>query len=223
MRYLRELLESRFQRHLHLHGLRQARARNAQCVQGDVALIEVRHELTAHLRGGECSDHDQEQRRRPPTSHRMRRARRQHWLIGAPHGAHQSIFTFADASADEKRDRGGHESQRQQQCGRQGEHDGDGHRVEHLPFDARQREDRQIDDQDDDDAEYARPDHLPRCFAHDDQALRKSRKSTSSRLLLAEPAQAVLDDDHGAIDDQAEVQRAQTHQVARYAGAPPSP
>ncbi len=31
----------------------------------------------------------------------------------------------------------------------------------------------------------------------------------------AEPAQAVLDDDDRAIDDEAEVERAQAHQVAR--------
>jgi hypothetical protein len=38
-------------------------------------------------------------------------------------------------------------------------------------------------------------------------------------LRFAEAAQAVLDDDHGAIDDQAEIQRAQAHQVARHAAA----
>ena len=35
-------------------------------------------------------------------------------------------------------------------------------------------------------------------------------------LPLTEAAQAILDDDHGAIDDQAEVQRSQAHQVGRY-------
>jgi hypothetical protein len=38
-------------------------------------------------------------------------------------------------------------------------------------------------------------------------------------LAFAEATQAVLDDDHGAVDDQAEVQRAQAHQVARDTAA----
>ncbi len=33
-------------------------------------------------------------------------------------------------------------------------------------------------------------------------------------LALGQPAQGVLDDDHGPVDDQAEIERAQAHQVA---------
>ena len=44
---------------------------------------------------------------------------------------------------------------------------------------------------------------------------RSSRSSSrpSALLLEREPAQAVLDDDHRAVDDQAEVERAEAHQV----------
>ena len=52
---------------------------------------------------------------------------------------------------------------------------------------------------------------------------RSARRLFSTRprraCCLAEPAQAVLDDDHRAIDDQAEVERAQAHEVAGHAAA----
>ena len=46
---------------------------------------------------------------------------------------------------------------------------------------------------------------------------RSSRDSSAPEpvLGLAEAAQAVLDDDHRAVDDQAEVERAEAHQVGR--------
>ncbi len=40
-------------------------------------------------------------------------------------------------------------------------------------------------------------------------------------LRLGQPAHAVLDDDHGAVDDEAEVDRAEAHQVAADARAAP--
>ena len=43
----------------------------------------------------------------------------------------------------------------------------------------------------------------------------RSRQRSGCRLVRqAQPAQAVLDDDHRAVDDQAEIERAEAHQIA---------
>ncbi len=89
---------------------------------------------------------------------------------------------------------------------------GQRHRREHLSFDAGQREDRQIDHADDQRAEQARLDDLLR--AREDRR-RSARCASAARprlmLLLGQQAQAVLDHDHRAVDDDAEVDRAQAH------------
>ena len=56
----------------------------------------------------------------------------------------------------------GHEGDRQDHRAQQREHHREGHRVEHLALDAGQREDRQVDDHDDELAEEQRPARLLR-------------------------------------------------------------
>ena len=46
------------------------------------------------------------------------------------------------------------------------------------------------------------------------QPLRRDRAAARARAAFGEPPQAVLDDDDRAVDDQAEVDRAEAHQVA---------
>jgi hypothetical protein len=81
-------------------------------------------------------------------------------------------------------------------------------------LDAGEREDRQIHRGDDEDAEQARLDHLGGRRSRELEALVATEQSTQAMLRLAETAQAVLDDDHRAVDDQAEIERAQAHQIA---------
>ncbi len=51
--------------------------------------------------------------------------------------------------------------------------------------------------------------------AHDLEPLRERRGHAAVRALRdREPAQAVFDDDDGAVDDQAEVERAEAHEIA---------
>ena len=90
--------------------------------------------------------------------------------------------------------------------------------MEGLALNARQREDREIDDGDDDDAENARPDHLSTCRGHEPKALVAAQQASRFMLCFAKAPQAVFDDDDRAIDDQAEVERAKTHQVCRHPG-----
>ena len=89
------------------------------------------------------------------------------------------------------------------------------HRAEHLPLDAGEREDRQVDDGDDELAEDRRAcgprARLRRRGASRSVAVEQAPEAV---LLLGEAADAVLDDDHRAVDDEPEVDRAEAHQVA---------
>ena len=58
-------------------------------------------------------------------------------------------------------------------------------------------------------------------LADDLEALVARQQPPELMLRLAEAAQAVLHDDHRAVDDQAEVERAQAHQVAADPGSAP--
>ena len=95
--------------------------------------------------------------------------------------------------------------------------------VEHLALDAGKREDRQVDDDDDQLAEQAGLD-APRCVAVEDdvEALAaRQQPAAADAAALGRAAQAVLDDDDRAIDDEAEVERAEAHQVGADPGLAP--
>jgi len=85
--------------------------------------------------------------------------------------------------------------------------------VEGFAFDAGQRKDRKIDDGDDRHAEQAWFHHLRRGAFHRPEALGPGKHSPEPVLLLAKPAEAVLNDDDRAVHDQPEVQRAKAHQI----------
>ena len=53
------------------------------------------------------------------------------------------------------------------------------------------------------------------------EALGAGQQPAALLLLLGQQAQAVLDDDHGAVDDDAEVDRAEAHQVGADTGSRP--
>ena len=85
--------------------------------------------------------------------------------------------------------------------------------MEHLPLDTREREDGQVDHHDDELAEQQRAARFLR-GGEDFMEAFAARQRPSSRLLrMRQAAHAVLHDDHGAVDDDAEVQRPQAHEV----------
>ena len=90
---------------------------------------------------------------------------------------------------------------------------GQRHRREHLAFDPGQGEDRQVDDRDDHRAEQARLDHFAGSFDDGLQALPQRKQTSLPALPIGKQSEAVLDDDDGAVDDDAEVDRAEAHQV----------
>ena len=113
---------------------------------------------------------------------------------------------------EEERGEDRREGERQQQRPGQGEDDRPGHRLEHLPLDAAEGEDREVDDDDDADPEGDGPDHLVGGLGGE------LPHRLVAALRLAEAADDVLHQDHRAVHDQAEVDRPQAHQVGRDAG-----
>ena len=181
-------------------------------MQGDVAFVEARHELGAHAGGKQRAqrhhNHRRGDRRRLVAQHEVQRG-----TVGLARPLHGAILFLLDTAGDEQRDRRGHECDGQYQ-GTQQRHDhGEGHRVEHLPLDASQREDGDIHQRHHDHAHQAWPEHFARGLEHRLEALASLQQASQAMLLQRQPAHAVLDDDHRSVHDQPEVQRPKAHQV----------
>ena len=98
-----------------------------------------------------------------------------------------------------------HEREREHERAEEREDDGQRHRAEQLPLDALEREDRQVDDEDDQLAEHRRAPDLDRGLLHD-------LPHAAAGGVLTEAPDGVLDHDHRAVDDEPEVDGAEAHQ-----------
>ena len=185
-------------------------------MHGDVAFVEIGHELRTHSRRAEARQQD---KRHGDADHQAPGLQRevQRRLIADPGPAHHEAVLFLHLAGDEHRDRGRHKGQRQDEGGGQGDDDGDRHRVEHLSFNPGQAENRHIDEGDDQNPEQRRPDDLAGSRGRQIKSLVPGQDTAQTVLGLPEAAQAVLHDDDGAVDDQAEVERAEAHQIPRSA------
>eukprot|EP01022_Parablepharisma_sp_SALTPOND_P027440 TRINITY_DN665_c0_g9_i1.p1 TRINITY_DN665_c0_g9~~TRINITY_DN665_c0_g9_i1.p1 ORF type:complete len:1867 (+),score=739.92 TRINITY_DN665_c0_g9_i1:18974-24574(+) len=197
---------------LHLQRLRQAGAGNAQRLDGHVAFVETGHEFGAQARGQRTADHDQ--RGGKGEYHRLvvHDAGEQR-RIEALGPLHDDVFLLRHLLADEQRNGGRDEGHRQDHRAQQCRHHGEGHRGEHLPFHAGQRKHGQVDDHDDQLAEQQRPARFL-CGREDFVEAFVARQRAAMVLLgMGQAPHAVFHDHHGAIDDDAEVQRSQAQQV----------
>ena len=113
---------------------------------------------------------------------------------------------------------GRHDRESDDGRGGQGDHDGSGHGLEHLPLDAFEGEDRHIDERDDGDAEEHRTGDLAGRGGKLGRALILRQGTAEGADPLLEPSQEVLHHHDGAIDDEPEVDRAQAHQVGAGLG-----
>ncbi|MGY4501905.1 hypothetical protein ACVWYH_005862 [Bradyrhizobium sp. GM24.11] len=125
----------------------------------------------------------------------------------------EDVLTLIDRATDRDGDRGGNEGQRDHERHRQRDHHRQSHRLEGLAFDAREREQRRIDENDDDLAIDRGTDHLRRRHLHGVETLLQRQHAAKRALTFGEMAQAVLGDDDGAIHDQAEIERPEAHQI----------
>ncbi len=149
---LRERGQRLLQGLLHLDGLRQAGARNAQRLHRDVPFIEVGDELRTQTCRQQAGQHNERRRtaqHRPPVAQRPAEQRG----IASGEPRHDLVLVLGHAPPEEQCDGCGHEREGQQDRPGERQHHRDRHRVEHLSLDAGQRKDREIDRGDDADAE----------------------------------------------------------------------
>ena len=83
--------------------------------------------------------------------------------------------------------------------------------MKHFSFDAGERENRDVNGRDDHDAEEHRAPHLFARGEHHVRAFRCRQRASEVMLFLRELAHDVLHDHHCAVDDQTEINRAETH------------
>ncbi len=120
---------------------------------------------------------------------------------------------LADASCHKDRNRGRHKGDGQDGSTEQGHEDGQGHRGEHLALDAGQRQDRQIDHGNDQHARQTRSDNAARTGQNGLEPLLARQQPPATALLFCQKAQAVLDNDDSAVDDNAKIDGTKAHQI----------
>ena len=153
-------------------------------------------------------DHRGGDRRRRVAQHEVQRR-----PVGLASPLHGPVLLLLDAAGDEKCNRRRHERDGQDQRPQQRHDHGECHGVEHFSLDAGERENGDVHQRHDDHADQAGLEHFARGLEYRFEALAAVQQPPFLMLLHRHPAQAVLDDDHRAVHDQAEVQRAQAHQV----------
>ncbi len=176
----------------------------------DVALIELGHELGAEAHGADDGDGNE---RDCPADDEPAHAQSQiqQRLVEPARSGHDLATPLGHSTSEEQRDAGWHERDRQDHRAHERDDDRRCHRVEHLSLDTRQRKDRYVDGRDDADTEQGGTNDLARRIEHELESLGQAELAFG--VLLREPPQAVLDDDDGAVDDEPEIERPQTHEV----------
>ena len=143
----------------------------------------------------------------------MREAPGQSRCEEAPEPPDHPAFLAMAGWTEAKGSQGRHDRQRDERGSRQRDHDGRGHRLEHLPFDAFEGEDRDIDQRDDGDAEEHRTSDLAGGGGKFVDPLLLGQRTPQGTDAVVHPAQEVLHHHDRPIDDQAEVDRPEAHEV----------
>jgi len=217
-----------FQRQLHRQRLLQRRGRHAQGLHRHVAFVQGGHELAAQQRERTDAHHHHHHRTGQHRA-RMRDCTTDHRLDARTQHADQFRLVLAVASmciavlhrglAHQQCGHCRHEGEGEDEGADQGQHEGGRHRVERLALHTFQGEDRREHQQDDQLAEGRRPRHLHGRIGSHAEALHRRQRAAQFGAALAQHQQRGFDHDHRAIHQDAEIQRAQAHQVAADAEA----
>ena len=123
------------------------------------------------------------------------------------------LSVLGDLAGDHDGDHRRHEGQGEDEGRYEGDDDGQRHRLEHLALDPGEGQEWHVDEDDDGLPVEGGLDHLLGRGPHCDEALLQVELAPEFPLPLGEVAQGVLGDDDGAVDDEAEVEGAEAHQV----------
>ena len=196
------------------HRLFERRPSQADHVDGDRALRELGHELRPEVRGDHPKRNEQHGGRKPDNRQLVVHRQVQDRGVEPLENPDKKRFTVVQLLGQNQAREHRHQGHRQQHRTSKGEDHRQRHRAEHLPLDAFEREDRQVDDHDDQLAEHRRLADFDRGVTHDLQP-RPARGVTCRKV-----ADAVLHHDDRAIDNQPEVDGPQAEQ-ARGDAEPP--
>ena len=182
-------------------------------MEREILLVELGNELAT--KAGESDERDKENCRSRADGHPWPGQRLvEQWLITAPRRRQHARLLLLDLASHEQRHHRWHEGQREDKgCG-QCQHHRDRHRREHLAFHPVEREQRQIHQDNDGLTKHRRADHLARRNHHFVKPLLQTEQPVFMMLTLGKTAQAIFNDDDRAIDNQTEIERAETHQIA---------
>src|SRR5438105_9395978 len=115
-----------------------------------------------------------------------------------------AVVALVNLPPQQERTEHGHEREGKNERAAQREHHGQRHRMKHFPFDAREREKRNIDDRDDDDAKEHRRADLLAGSENGPHPFLTGKWASKLVLFLADLANDVFDDDDRTINDETE-------------------
>ena len=193
----------------------QRRAGRQRHVQGKVALVELRDELATEPREQKAAQHEQDHGRAHYQPAHAQGGPDEGVITGVQklHDAVGHRTLLLDVPAQGPGRYGRYVGEAQQHGPQDGEAHGEGHGAEHLARHAGEREDGEIHNQDDELPEQRRA-HEARGLAFGDAI---HRLVGGGLALVHEVENHGFHDNHGPVHDEAEVERAQAHQVGRHA------
>ena len=189
-----------FDPRVHRHRFVDVRPRKSNDIEGNRTFREPRDEFAAERGGdqaeGDAEYEDGEHQYGDLVSHRQP----QHRGVRRLDEPHQQRLPLRHPPGQHDRREGGHERERKHHRPGQCEDHRQCHRLEELTLDPFERQDRQVDDEDDEFAEKRRLANFHGRVADDFEPCLPLR-------LVSEVADAVFDHHHGRIDDEAEIDR----------------
>ena len=231
--HLGEVVEQQpFHLLLALDGLRESAARSQEGLHGDVALVEAGDKLAAHPGEGHprasqqhgSGDEDGGSVAHGPHQPRMVAGHEgghqslAHALHGALQPGQQALWTGGGTHDHRRHHR--YIGETEDEGSEHGKREGIGHGGKHLAADAREEDDGGEDNEDDELSEEGRVHHRggrPIADVVHGPGRERSRGGGEPTACLGHDA---LDDDDGSVDDDAEVDGTQAHEVGPHAEDP---
>ena len=221
-------LDDAFEGHLHRQRLFQRGGRHAQRLHGDIAFIQGRDELPPQRTEGDAANDEGAERGRQDdfgpvdggADRRFDPAPRVSEdeglvLVGVAVLIDLDLLRIPDQQGRHRR----HEGEGEDEGADEGQHHRCAHGDEGLALHALKHQQRREDQEDDQLAKSSRFDHLTRRGSSNLEPLPTCQHSTGFGPPLAEHQQGILDHHDRAVDQKAEVQRAQAHEVSADAKA----
>ncbi len=184
--------------------LAQRGARDAQCLHGNVLLIELRDELLTEP--GEQGGRDSKQQNGAKNHGEWElQSASEHRPVDGLERPDKDVLLFLHPARDQDRDQGRHEGNRQNESRHKRNDHRERHGLEHLALNTRECQERGVDQDNDRLTIDGWLDHLLGRLNDGAEALAQTQLAAKFVLAFGQVAQGVLRDNDCTVDDQAEV------------------